>query len=354
MKELTYILGAGASYQSMPVVKTFVKRFTQFSSEFGGFLQGTAIGNYEKPSGRLIAREFESHQSFDTYFKKLFHTGQESEIRFAKKLLHLYFLWEHLKMPDSNTEIPGVFHKKAKVDKRYDALIAGLLKPVKGKAELFCKTNFITWNYDLNLISSIKQFFYPDLTYKQMFEKVKTDQGNVWNIDDQFSIINMNGYFYSSFLNEEINFNYIDFNQIIKRKITKEYFNDSFVDEDAELIKFAWEENIDLSANSQSASFFAKGRIRSSQNIVIIGYTFPLYNRLSDFTFFNNDFLKDFYHFSTETSPEKGKIYIQDPVSEEIKSGIINQFKFDKGITDRFMTAQKNCDSFFVPGNIVS
>ncbi len=74
-KELTYILGAGASYQSIPIVKTFPERFNEFTrvlgrmSEEGDFFDETKgpINNIKDASIEL-SKDFMSHQSFDTYF----------------------------------------------------------------------------------------------------------------------------------------------------------------------------------------------------------------------------------------------------------------------------------------------
>ncbi|MBL0146508.1 MAG: hypothetical protein IPP48_12965 [Chitinophagaceae bacterium] len=101
--ELTYILGAGASYQSIPIVKTFPERFKYFLNHLKAIWEDLRFpedkrfffeGIYNKANSLL--NSFESHQSFDTYFKKLFHTNQKSEVIESKKILNLYFTWEHL------------------------------------------------------------------------------------------------------------------------------------------------------------------------------------------------------------------------------------------------------------------
>lgn len=106
-QELTYILGAGASYQSIPVVKTFAERFNDFASFLNSFSDGInplfvkdeirreEIKNIEKIITQVY-EEFKNHQSFDTYFKKLFHTKNTDEIDFTKRVLNFYFLWEQL------------------------------------------------------------------------------------------------------------------------------------------------------------------------------------------------------------------------------------------------------------------
>ncbi len=88
-KELTYILGAGASFQSIPVVKTFPARFMKFSnfivslqSDYQRTLDydSKVYNNITKLKewSQSLQKAFKSHQSFDTYFKKLFHTVIQS------------------------------------------------------------------------------------------------------------------------------------------------------------------------------------------------------------------------------------------------------------------------------------
>lgn len=60
-------------------------------------------------------------------------------------------------------------------------LIAGLLRPIKGDKKLFCKTNFITWNNDLNLLSSIKNYFSPELPFSEMLHTIGKND-TVWKI----------------------------------------------------------------------------------------------------------------------------------------------------------------------------
>jgi hypothetical protein len=360
MKELTYILGAGASYQSMPVVKTFEHRFSVFNNNFRAILPNVlklGFPDYmkDKFSGKELQLEFMAHQSFDTYFKKLFHKGQQSEINFAKKILHLYFLWEHLQSDFSKPDIKEFFWKQSKVDKRYDAMIAGLLQPISGQSKTFCKTNFITWNYDLNLLSSIKTFFYPDENYADFLIRIQSPTPNIWNIDDQITIINMNGYFYSSFFNDETEIYDLNFTDILNKKITADYFDNNYIDEDANLIKFAWETK---SANINESRYnpiekIAQDAVVNSPDIIIIGYTFPIYNRLQDLEFFDANKITTQTLFDNNNKEIPRKIYIQDPNAIDIKASTIQQFDFlPKSFFDTQIIPLSDCTSFIVPNRI--
>ena len=96
MSELTYILGAGASYQSFPIVNTFNKRFNDFIAEYDLLCEDARKDMYEfygelllgSEFAKALSSEFDNHQSFDTYFKKLFH--QRKNVSCAKLFREMY------------------------------------------------------------------------------------------------------------------------------------------------------------------------------------------------------------------------------------------------------------------------
>jgi hypothetical protein len=342
MSELTYILGAGASYQSFPIVNTFNKRFNDFIKEYDSLCVSAKEQEFEFYKELLIgaefakklSSEFDNHQSFDTYFKKLFHQQKNKEIKLAKKIMQLYFLWEHLKpdfVPDNSDK--SIFHKQSKIDKRYDALIAGLLKPIN-ILEPYCKINFISWNYDLSLISSIKNFFSPSTNWNQYLSSVKKDSG-VWNIEGKIEVFNMNGFFQSGFLNDGLLDFTENFYSILKKKVHSNYFDDSSSDTDSEFIKFAWENP------NMKMEKLIKSRISNSNNIVVIGYTFPLYNRIVDLQYLD------------ATIFDYNKIVLQDPNAENLRTTFLEMFGFNDNIGKfSMLNTKKDCEYFYVPSNI--
>lgn len=355
-KELTYILGAGASYESIPVVKTFAERFDKFCSylrlrsnpDYYLFENKELYGYYQVASNQVnfFKNELQAIYSFDTLFKKYFHLGKDDLIKLGKKVMHLYFLWEHLqtamsKKPEQNG-IKEIFWKQSIKDKRYDALILGLLQPIKNESKMFYKTNFITWNYDMNLLESIKNYFYPNEKFDSFLKKIITKNNpNVFNIKDEITIVNMNGYFYSQIFNHELqtadsvnNIHDYGENKILEL-LKNNFFNSEVYDTDSNKIQFAWELD-DKNSNK------AKEIISNSENIVIVGYTFPLYNRLVDLKYINKDSI----------DITKQKIYIQDPVAESLKDTFLNNFDFSTPTFKENVKVIKDCNSFFVPSNI--
>jgi len=352
--ELTYILGAGASFQSIPIVKSFSDRFNSFADYLNGIHSDPRFGQEKCDAFRDIYNKtkklheaFHSHQSFDTYFKKLFHTNQPKKIHEAKKILNLYFIWEHLSSPKNKPQgfDESKFWKQSRIDKRYDALIAGILKPLPGKSVPYCPITFITWNYDLNLFISLKNYFLPDGTFGDFMIKINKGN-NIWIIENDITIINMNGYFYSDcFVSwpdlEEATREQIEVHDVLYKKISDKYFDSDYSDKDSELIRFAWESQETSSNDDINITKKASEKIFLSDHIVIIGYTFPLYNRIVDFEYFGGSNLS------------KKTVYIQDPNALELKSSLIPDFNIDdiskQGSKIKEIT---NCDSFFIPSSI--
>lgn len=351
MKELTYILGAGASYESIPVVKSFNRRLLDFKN----YILTNSANNTEGYRSKFndtanfiqeLYNDFLSHQSFDTYFKKLFHFNDIALINQGKRLLHLYFMWEHsqssIKREDENAN--KTFYKQALFDRRYDALIAGLLEPISGKSQTLCKVNFISWNYDINLLHSIKNFFYPDLNYFDFFKKIKKDEF-VWEIDENIKIINVNGYFYSSDFNYCANLTHAGIDSFIANKIYKGYCESHEIDADANQIRFAWELN---EGDRNLLSDKLAKTILDSKSIVVIGYTFPLYNRLMDLEYFNSSNLSN------------KDVFIQNPDAKDIVDFLKFDYGIDEAVKNKLQNAAQlpkfypkiNCDSFFIPQNI--
>ncbi|MBS3922740.1 MAG: hypothetical protein KGZ37_06300 [Nitrosarchaeum sp.] len=343
-EELTYILGAGASFESIPVVRTFLSRFQEFCKFLKNIAENNNYGFNLEERERLkhawsvvlnFSETLKTYQSFDTYFKKLFHIEDLDSIKLTKKIIHLFFLWEHTNSADKKPEDESKFWKQSLVDRRYDAFVAGLLKPFKGKTEMFSKTNFITWNYDINLLVSIKNYFDPKTNFKNYFEKIKLkiENENIWEINNQVTIINMNGFFYSQLFDEFNEFPRNISHQLMLKKIVPNYFQNNFQDLDSDKISFAWESDDDKTAQAAAA------KISSSKNIIVIGYTFPLYNRLLDYKYFNNEIIS------------QRKLYLQDPNVDNIAIDLKDNFKIN--LDSNLVTRIYNCDSFFVPSDII-
>jgi hypothetical protein len=304
-----------------------------------------------------FGKDVRYHLSFDTFFKKQFHLPTGSTTR-HKCILLLFFLYEYLIDIDDYEELIRTGHARTKFgektsgqDPRYEALIAGLLKPIPKKFDLTTHVNFITWNYDLNLLSAILNFLTDSDANIATFIKDNTNNNQIIAISDQIKVIPLNGLILHHGLNARGPLNKKELTDYFRRILNK-YIDDSkSLEDDIKSIKFSWEtlaEHDNMIENVDKITE-AKNAISRSEIIIIIGYSFPLYNRLIDSALINKD------------SMFKKNVYIQDPQAEAIESTLRNDLGLGYpreyilgGDEPRniYITPITNCKSFFVPSSL--
>jgi len=335
MSEVTYVFGAGASCKSMPLVNNFYERFNFFNE----YLRKT---NYDRQEFFNLCSDFskniKSHLSFDTFFKKLFHQNQKEKILLYKKALLIYFIFEHFVDLDYYEQLTyngqdSEIKKDYNIDPRYEALIAGLLQPIEGLSEFYSKMNCITWNYDLNLIQAFKNFYMADISYGDFIGRFHISP-NEFHFGNQLKVFHLNGF--------------INHNKLINLEATgrNDFLND-FIDDLKNpdfkpLLKFAWEDH----KNGKIESPCLQGAVEAlkrSDLIVVIGYSFPLYNRLFDRQLFSWENIK------------RKTIYLQDPNGQDILEILKTDFEIKTQITtkeDPKLIVSRNPNSFIIPSAI--
>jgi hypothetical protein len=336
-KRVTYLIGAGASANALPVVNGMNERlwvFYYYTYQRNVQVRdsGPEYNNNINIENLLI--NIEQHYSIDTYAKKLIIRENKNEYLFLKNFLTSYFLFEQTNKDETklNESIDKYIreHKRKieskiyrtgktmksyaerlfdkmniRIDYRYDSFFATLLQKEDDILKLPNNINIISWNYDI-------QF---ELAYQNFINKIETDNvkrnlniklnyyDGANKIDKSIaSIYKINGE--ASYTNKELIFN-SDFNTLID-KIKSEFENN---DSNKTNLHYSWE-NKDFYPNNLS---FNLGTIMSqSEIIVIIGYSFPTFNREID--------RKLFYEFNKVCAKKSSgkveaifkKIYIQD------------------------------------------
>lgn len=343
MDEITYILGAGASAGAMPVVDSFVERFKHFLNAFLTYLQDEREGKEVYTVATKFIEQVESHLSFDTFFKKIYHQGNPSWTIPYKKILLLYFLYEHFVQVNSKQGPSALvtMGKKYNLDPRYDALIAGLLKASKETPTFLVKTNFITWNYDLNLFSALKAFLYPGHPISALIKD--TCKGlNYFELAPECSLLHMNGLMFHPSLNEIKPADTEQLKRMFTTFLADFFLSNGPMEQSVKHLRFAWE-SIEEAQDSGLTPFYSKAKemIERSKKIIIIGYSFPLYNRQIDLSFLRPEILAN------------KALFIQDPYAEALKSA----FSEGLGIAfapEGFTTCEAitNHRSFFVPRDV--
>lgn len=269
--KITYLVGAGASCNCLPLGDELVKDF----GDFKGLLKSSLEPNtdlkkdYRKDVSQLardceyIFNEANKHGSFDTYAKKLWLTNTDKDLNMLKSCLSTYFLYKQ---------------KFTKGDPRYDKFWASILAKdllIKFPNEI----NIITWNYDFQFKSSLTPYFeehISQLGYPYFFPTSLVTENSffvyplngiagpykdgskmIWPDSDWHSHAAAYQHPYAGNLSN--------------------YYKESFNKE--KLIKFAWE------GTDEELQYILPILIHTKV-LVIIGYSFPFFNRDTDIKLF--------------------------------------------------------------------
>lgn len=287
---VTYLFGAGASAETLPVVKDFNQKFGNFASGFN--LNVLEASQSLRNDFIKFANQLTFYKSIDTYARVLFLTGEYDELRRLKFFLSLYF---HIEQQNNG------------VDKRYDLFFGSILGGNSGSPKLPKNVKILTWNYDSQLELSATKFFKSKDTLEVRGHLPLYPKLNGQSHPPSF---------YDGFLIHKINGS-ADLLMTVDDKIqpglsvTKQTSNSKFqVDQQLlEYLKvyegqgkrtyltYAWESELAL-------DFYRNEALESIQTtdiLVVVGYSFPTFNRAVD-----KQILKV---MSTSLS----KIYIQAP-----------------------------------------
>ena len=320
MGKVTYFLGAGASAggdtvdrgmeyyntqgfpymgNGIPIVRdtpgvfsNFVKQISEtlYNDYIKGKSENSAIkdvrDNY--PFFLLLEemlRELEIHTTFDTIARKYWLMGRKEDLNRLKFFMNIFFIW--LQMRND-------------FDKRYDKFLSIILKKNKNNIYLPNDFNFISWNYDMQFELAALSYFRSIAVIDTLFKKTgvipyvgnpnyKT-QENIYE-QDKFNFIKLNGiagilnnqdlispiYDDNFDVNEEISLlkdriskfdlkKLIDF--IIARQNNITQFN-------AGTLQFAFEKT----EKQKNALDAAKKIMNQTSTLIVIGYSFPYFNR---------------------------------------------------------------------------
>jgi hypothetical protein len=360
---VTYLLGAGASYNCLPLVSDMTARLEiflkfldltfsnrigfvkdEFSEEEIKFIQDKII------MYKLIFEQIKKHYTPDTYAKKLTLTKKKDDLSLFKELLNLYFIFEQdnldiadefnlsdmlsLKKPSFNdlyTEEQKInlnlFNKiNNKIDYRYDVFFSSYLIFNEKTEELVLPDNvrILSWNYDNQL-----EFAFNEISKNDDLRKVKSalkiSNYSEFNSIGFPSILKLNGQ--SNYFNLLNGFK-INLKDELKSLLnTKQYLN---------TISFAWE-------NSYNSELLIRlSKISNFTDIlIIIGYSFPNFNKEIDAIIINNAI----YGINKSL-----KIFIQVPeVSEYEKIKLRINMKLEYPLADNQFFHIKDVDQFFIP-----
>ena len=287
---ITYLLGAGASANCLPVINELPIRLRHLRDE----LRANSVNFPEDIDENLlkcideILIDIESHTTIDTLAKKYYLTGKLEKLKRLKKVLITYFQYEQ-------SFIEGIIRKstlKEVPDKRYDSFIATIIDNHIKNLSLPNNFKIITWNYDIQFELAYQEYL-NDKTHLEIQKVIQAIPSTEFISDEftpdinKFMLIRLNGI-------AGCNKSLLDKGKALKFQDTfsrgkflnavKDFFL-SLPEEDIKLLNYSWEKNeeFELAHNKLiQIQEIAKKIMFETNILVIIGYSFPLFNRSVD------------------------------------------------------------------------
>ncbi len=321
MKNITYILGAGASFNAVPVINhlqtfmgdnrtLFMDRVQPHAyAEFGltnfiAFpeLSKTQINLDWEPLSILsncldyFSDKAKAYQTIDTFALSI-KKGDSTNYELLKFVLNIFFsYWEN----GENVKYINPISKQhyIEIDERYIYLASEIFLNNNMELKIPDNMNFITWNYDTQLERALMLFLDEDKRNLNELNKYVPIYP-LCPIEDA-KIIHING-ISGGFVDYRNRFEtfQIDANSLIEYKmkhlaeVMKSLINKGLLKSN---LNFIWD-NDEEEFNKKRR--FANRMIQLADEISIIGYSFPEFNRKFD-------------NLILDINPDK-KIYIQNP-----------------------------------------
>lgn len=340
---ITYLLGAGASFLSQPLVSEITDELTKMLNYMDEYEQHVMMRTGHKKyleHCRELIKEVKEHSSIDTLARKLWLKKQKDisyEIKYIriKNLLTCMFLFRNINTfhkkistPDFEMESPLESTRRShKIDPRYEAFFASLLTK---DFQIPTNITILTWNYDFQIEKAF-QFYFNGLN----FEEIGTRLGiNITDWEKELAnvqLVKLNG---TALMYDSDNLVILEEYNDEAHKIFWRALNNDFDVKLTSKIKFAWEE--DSKINGKDFREIASTIIAYSKNVVVIGYSFPVFNREVDMLIFKDFILDNSHRVFIQAPPGKAQLYIEQLNS--IKDGLSNHAE-----------AKTNTEQFYIP-----
>ncbi|WP_422080107.1 hypothetical protein [Ulvibacterium sp.] len=302
--KITYYLGAGASYNALPiwseqgssmivVAKRVLDRINssnlQRNNRLKALYQNETLINFAKKLEKYGELAIE-YGSIDIYARRLHLLDDKPQLNELKYCLSVYFdLWEKYLHLGQNINKTSFF---SQIDKRYYSLLSVLLEKNESRPKLNDLVSFITWNYDLQVEMAYSSFLQNK---KNKLEDINSGLSFLPQLDSDktLDVIHLNG-FRGVFKHEKkiypiVEDDSADNIEEYLLQLLENYSQFKRPNPDyTECIKYAWE------ADSNSIEM-AKKVMSETDILIIIGYSFPSFNRRLD-SILINAFEETGYH----------------------------------------------------------
>ena len=329
--KVTYLIGAGASYNAHPIAKT-ANDFSNYSKNLHQFV----IDNKEVISRHIGATHLSEHifkTAFDitnmcikfgtpdTYAKWLFEHSKIDEYKKLKKIISSYFRYKEF----------NPFNVENLVKER-EYRVLPFLTSIMNDGKLPSNIKVLSWNYDNQFEIAASNRILEDVLLDS--KSIKYIKGfSCWpNLENSSQIDFSTETPFLLHLNGLSGFNYSKVN-LAEGDIPP--FLDLF-SESEPLLSYAWEDDqVDMKTFTTNRLNNALRMIDGTDYLVIIGYSFPFFNRKID---------KDILNTICKTV---NKIYFQEPNLEVSEQDLIN--KFNLQISQDRIQMIRSRDQYHIP-----
>ncbi|PCJ83030.1 MAG: hypothetical protein COA57_12315, partial [Flavobacteriales bacterium] len=263
--KVTYLLGAGASAEGVPVVEEFIDKLKQFEN----FLLHDRAFTEHKREIKVIIDDIhwliigiETRASVDSFAKFLYNTDQNELLR-LKRLLS-FFLTAH--------------QFQHSLDRRYDLFFSKIITGNQHNIDLNPKIKLLTWNYDIQ----IEKGFYSQTGNASLFSC--QNKLNVYPPNrneeqpNQFSVFKLNGTAGLVVTDDIVYDQIFDDLEMDESQFFQQLFKVYESPNNKPMFYFAWED----SHHTDNVITKAINSIKDTQILVVIGYSFPDVNRPID------------------------------------------------------------------------
>ena len=326
---ITYLLGAGASAQALPIVRkvegspSMSQAFIQLAQQLEQFEYDAIYKDYIielKKNLKWLADGTDEFGTPDTYAKYLF-LSNPPELNKLKNSLSAYFIFEQI------------------LNKKFDKRALIFLTSIIQEGLIFPENiKILNWNYDFQMQLAAEVFAEERYTMGDgasvhspgLVQYFPGLGNNNYPASNQTSLVHLHG-IAGAFYNH----GFQRLNSIYEKKENRAIDNilqilTTTVFDQGNLLSFAWENN----ATSQNRREYVKKVALNTDILVVVGYSFPFFNRQID---------KEIFSHLKEGGRLK-KIYFQDPY----KSGIFLQNQFNLSDSIEIKTIVEK-DNYFIP-----
>lgn len=403
-EKITYLLGAGASANSIPMVNQFtigleylsytLNKINSLRDEYkinctetskelcedgwssdDTYMMYDVEDDYRKYFNKLqndlkwLIGNAKSHASIDTFAKKLTIQNKPDELLRLKQVVivaFLFFEYSNLYFDGNLFSIrtEGIIRKFFELtDQRYDTFFATVLNNSVDGIPVLPDINILTWNYDLQIERSFREY----TSLSDMHEISKTlgvihTTKSVNSEKNNFNIVKLNGIATafqetdsgeSSILNnihnkynsltsrisldgssnniaQQLSF-FIDALRVFRSLTQEEYSSNVKVN-----LRYAWEDwESKNELNKQAIEISMQTTI-----LVVIGYSFPYFNRVVDQMLFDR-------------MTKLERIVLQSP--SDTQQGILESLNAIKpSLTKHMLRSIEDCTRFHIPNELIT